>query len=250
VHDPFIPHQKLEASVMLTAFGRIIKSSDTRYHFIRSFSRPERVLELGCGPATNSRFIHAQFPESEICGVDILPPAAMPDFMRYQVVNLDTTNLPFPDGHFDMIVFTHVLEHLHNPWRIGSEIHRVLKEGGRIYVEVPNWTSMFVPSFGFKRHQHYPFNFFDDITHVQLWSLNGIYDFLDDACSLQVKKIGKMRNWRRLVVDPLIVLYGLIAGNRPVITTSIWNTFGLSIYGIGKKVKGAGRMHEPHPERT
>jgi len=220
---------------MLASIAAFIKSADSRNRFIRSFPSMERALELGCGPATNCRYITAHFPEAEMHGVDILPAERMPDFVRYQVVNLDADPLPYPDAHFDCIIFTHVLEHLKTPWHVGAEIHRVLKPGGRIYVEVPNWTSMFVPSFRFMRSQRYPFNFFDDITHIKPWSLQGIHDFLVDACALEVRRSGKMRNWVRVFADPFIMLFGLIALRRPIITTSIWNLFGLSIYGVGRK---------------
>src|SRR3972149_6057601 len=57
---------------------------------------------------------------------------------------------------FDVIMVAHILEHLHFPLILGSEIRRVLKKGGRVYVETPNWTSVFVPSFGYKRHFLFP----------------------------------------------------------------------------------------------
>lgn len=47
-----------------------------------------------------------------------------------------------PSEHFDVVTLWHVLEHLHNPTLVLREVHRVLKPGGRIMVEVPNFQSI------------------------------------------------------------------------------------------------------------
>lgn len=47
-------------------------------------------------------------------------------------------NLPFKDRVFDTIVMNHVLEHFENPSEILKEVHRVLKDGGKLIVCVPN----------------------------------------------------------------------------------------------------------------
>lgn len=43
----------------------------------------------------------------------------------------------YPDGHFDVVVGLHVLEHVHNPATFVSEVHRVLSPKGRVYFQVP-----------------------------------------------------------------------------------------------------------------
>ncbi len=45
--------------------------------------------------------------------------------------------LPFKDNAFDAVISEAVLEHVHSPTRIVSEIHRVLKPGGYICIAVP-----------------------------------------------------------------------------------------------------------------
>lgn len=49
----------------------------------------------------------------------------------------DAADLPFKDGSIDMIIFKNVLEHVPNPNRVLSEIERVLKKGGTLYVKIP-----------------------------------------------------------------------------------------------------------------
>ena len=45
----------------------------------------------------------------------------------------------FPDNHFDVVTLWHVLEHFSDPVRILADIGRILKPGGRLMIEVPNF---------------------------------------------------------------------------------------------------------------
>jgi ubiquinone/menaquinone biosynthesis C-methylase UbiE len=48
------------------------------------------------------------------------------------------TELPFPEGEFDMVTCMAVLEHLFDPEKAIREINRVLRKGGYLMIEVPN----------------------------------------------------------------------------------------------------------------
>ncbi len=47
------------------------------------------------------------------------------------------TNLPFDSDAVDLIVTQEVLEHVDDPFRAASEIYRVLKPGGKAFVQLP-----------------------------------------------------------------------------------------------------------------
>lgn len=49
----------------------------------------------------------------------------------------DAHHLPFPEGHFDLVLSQGVLEHTHDSDRVAAEMYRVLKPGGLVYAEVP-----------------------------------------------------------------------------------------------------------------
>jgi len=52
-------------------------------------------------------------------------------------IDLDVTALTFPDDHFDLILCSHVLEHVPNDRLAMSELLRVLKPGGTAILMVP-----------------------------------------------------------------------------------------------------------------
>lgn len=208
---------------------------DVRFKFLKKLAHSKKVLELGCGRGGNCIALKGIWPKIEIYGIDLLEKDEVPDFVNYIKSNLDTEPLPYPDEFLDAILMSHVIEHLNHPLQLGSEINRVMKGGAVIYVETPNWTTMFVPSFGFKRDQHNPFNFFDDPTHIKPWSKHGIFEFLFQGCGLHVRKVGTIRNWPRIPFDLLLILRGLIKGTRSDIVSGFWNLYGWCIYAIAVK---------------
>lgn len=49
--------------------------------------------------------------------------------------------MPFPDGFFDGVTLLAVLEHVFDPYAVIREVHRVLRPGGELVVDVPNVAS-------------------------------------------------------------------------------------------------------------
>jgi SAM-dependent methyltransferase len=54
-------------------------------------------------------------------------------------VNGDALHLPFPDGTFDRVIASEVLEHIDDDAGAVAELTRVLRPGGTIAVTVPAW---------------------------------------------------------------------------------------------------------------
>jgi len=63
----------------------------------------------------------------------------------------DAHDLPFAAGTFDAVVIQAVLEHVIDPTRVVSELHRVLAPGGLIYSEVPFMQQVHEGAYDFTR---------------------------------------------------------------------------------------------------
>jgi len=60
-----------------------------------------------------------------------------------RVINASGEQLPFDNESFDVVYSNNVLEHTTDPRQVLREAVRVLKPGGTLYVEVPNYLSYF-----------------------------------------------------------------------------------------------------------
>jgi hypothetical protein len=93
-----------------------------------------RVLDLGCG---NGSF-DASGLQATVIGLDLeggsTPPA--------RFVRGDASGLPFAAGTFDAVVSNHSLEHVRDLDGCLSEMSRVLKSDGCVYVAVPDSTTL------------------------------------------------------------------------------------------------------------
>lgn len=112
----------------------------------------ERVLDLGCGFGRHA--FEAYRRGAHVIAVDRSPEevtqvTAMframvaageaPAEVTAQAVRADLLALPFPSGHFDVVIASEVLEHIPDDARAIAEIARVVRPGGRVAVTVPRW---------------------------------------------------------------------------------------------------------------
>ena len=99
-------------------------------------------LEIGCG--TGWLCALAQEMGWQVVGLDINLKACLVARQTWGISVLcsDSLSLPFKSNAFRLVVLRHVLEHLPSPQQALSEVHRVLKEGGWVALELPNAKSL------------------------------------------------------------------------------------------------------------
>ena len=96
-----------------------------------------RILDIGCATGALLVFLHDL--GWHVTGVEISPSA---EYARNER-NLDVKSLPleensFPPECFDVVLASHLIEHLNNPRSFLDETHRVLKPDGRVFITTPN----------------------------------------------------------------------------------------------------------------
>lgn len=86
--------------------------------------RDTTVLELGCGDGFQLGLLRARY--ERVVAID---PEAFPETTG-GFVRSAAEALPFPDGRFDLVISSNVIEHLNDRPRGLEEVRRVLRPGG------------------------------------------------------------------------------------------------------------------------
>ncbi|MGD1017785.1 MAG: methyltransferase domain-containing protein [Verrucomicrobiia bacterium] len=106
-------------------------------------------------------------------------------------------DLHLADSAYDGVIFWDVLEHVHNPLEILAEIRRILRPGGYLFGQVPNWrgltnrykTFLNRHGFGHKQFKHF------GIPHH-------VFNFDEGSLRLMLEKAGfevvYCRSWSKL----------------------------------------------------
>jgi SAM-dependent methyltransferase len=89
------------------------------------------LLDIGCG----TKPYRDLFPTTIYVGLEIDHESSRKRGIADAFY--DGTVFPFADGEFSAVLCNQVLEHVFNPQEFLSEVHRVLKPGGRMLLSVP-----------------------------------------------------------------------------------------------------------------
>ena len=151
------------------------------------------VLDIGC--ATGALLAFLRNRKWRVMGVEISPCAG---FAREER-GLDVRNIPlednkFPEGSFDVIHASHLIEHLNDPRSFLAETFRILKNTGSIFIATPNISGFQARLFGSRWRSA----IFD---HLYLFSKRTLTRMLKDTGF----KIESCRTWG-----------GLAAGTAPL----------------------------------
>ena len=107
----------------------------------------ERVLDIGSGPGfLAGEMASAVGASGSVTGIDpsehMLSLAGERRAPAHLTFGPGTaTDLPFPDGEFDVVTSTQVYEYVADMPRALAEAHRVLRPGGRLLVLDTDWDS-------------------------------------------------------------------------------------------------------------
>ena len=156
--------------------------ADQKYDNIRklcSHIPHQRILEVGAGDgAISERLCTRQFC-TELYALDIsesginkIKQKHIPRIRQAHV--FDGAHLPYPDQDFDLVILSHVVEHLEHPRQLLYEACRV---GKAVFVEVPlEDTRSLSP-------QYIP----DHVGHINVYSPRTIRHLLQ-TCGLEIQK--------------------------------------------------------------
>lgn len=115
--------------------------NDTKFKGVNVFKKCGRILDVGCGDGGLLYVFKAHGWETY--GVDISDNACQLARKKLgsHVYNNSLKLCSFPDSFFDVVFLNHVIEHMPCPYEELSEINRILKENGFVFVYTPNVNS-------------------------------------------------------------------------------------------------------------
>lgn len=187
------------------------------------------VLDLGCGNHS-VRYFKMQFPSCYYVGIDRgvynNDPLDFTLMNEYHQSDLESGIIQVVrDGVFDLVVLSHVLEHLRNGLKTLDAALRKAKPSGLIYVAHPYAEAVKFPS------QKGTLNFFDDSTHVTLFAPGEIAKFLRSK-GCEVLSHGRTRLLRNLVtMPPRTILASASGGN---VGPTLWDLYGFEEFTVAR----------------
>ncbi len=132
------------------------------------------ALDIGCGAGDNAALIKSVYPESKVSGITHSKAErelAIPHMDRCWVFDIEGQ---LPDDlaaqTFDVLLFSHVLEHVRDPAAVLAKFARLLVPGGAIVIAVPNVLSFRQRlKFLFGSFEYEPAGMLDD-THLRFFT--------------------------------------------------------------------------------
>lgn len=158
----------------------------------------QRVLELGTGPGTVTRILHAK--GCKVTGVEMDPETlatCAPFCERTVQANLEDPQwaAPLAGESFDAIICADVLEHLRDPRPLLNQLHGFLKPGGSVLMSLPNASHLTVVASLLGGRFPYQKNGLLDHTHLKFYGREDL-DALLRECGLL------WQHWHTVQVDP------------------------------------------------
>ena len=160
-----------------------------------------KILDLGTGSGYLSFSIAEKFTDMFIIGLDIVEKALVDNRIKAEKENIknisfityDGINFPFSDNDFDMVVSRYALHHFPDIQKSISEVSRVLKSGGFLFISDPapnaNDTSKFIDEYmQLKKDGHIKFYTKDEWEQICTEVGLKVVDFWDSSIRFPKKK--------------------------------------------------------------
>ncbi len=209
-------------------------SLPSKFRFLVRFyaDRPFRLLDIGLGnhSASNTK---KWFPVCQYYGVNLDKHYNNDEndfrlMKAFYEMNLEALDFQIiPDNYFDFIMMSHVVEHLKNGDAVIAGLLPKLRKGGLIYVEFPSLNSTTLP------RMKGTLNFFDDDTHVHIYSLQEIYN-LFMRHNYRIVAGGVLQRWHNITLILLKIPHNLFKYGR-IVPSIFWDLLGFAGYVLAEK---------------
>lgn len=130
-----------------------------------SLERELSVIEIGCGSGWAISYRHPKIRYLAVDRGSVFRDELEGRGVEFHEADVATTPLPVANGSVDLILLNHIIEHIANSEFFGSELRRILRPGGHLYIRTPNLARV-------------QWAFWDDHTHVKPFTVHSLDHFM------------------------------------------------------------------------
>ncbi len=209
-----------------------------RFRFIKNTPIHSKFLDVGAGDGGLQYWKEWRLPprnDLEMYAIDMQKGKLFSRYIDYQICNLDKECIKYDDNYFNVVFISHVLEHINDETRFILDVNRVLKNGGKLYIEIPTPETINYPSRRLFIDQGInvsTVNFFDDNSHLKTYDAEELKRLLHSN-GFRILEYGVIEN--KYIEDKLFS-YGIKNNDQELLTYSIWSKLRWAQYIIGEKV--------------
>ena len=140
---------------MTYAMWQYKKGKDTIKFYLKNTSESEMfedkdVLDVGCGAAGKSLY-YLSLGANSVVGIDVVEKYEREAYELQKELGLegfkfcvaDASETDFQDNSFDTVIMNDAMEHVDKPEKVLEEVKRILKPGGKLYVNFPPYNHPF-----------------------------------------------------------------------------------------------------------
>jgi len=111
-----------------------------RFNIAKNFVHSGTVLDIGTSTGTMLDIFKNEGWET--WGVEPSNNALIAQAKGHKIFHTTFENTNIPSGKFDLVIINHTLEHFKNPLEVLIKTNKILKKGGIVLVDVPNFNSL------------------------------------------------------------------------------------------------------------
>ena len=202
----------------------------------RQIPKDGRVLDIGCigfkqvEMARSLGLNHLQHFGVDYCE----PEGPLPERFTFKRADLNADKLPFDDDTFDLVVASHIIEHVSKPVEFFGDCVRVCRPGGLLYFEAPSERSLWLPGMPFNHHLFHSLSFYDDPTHCSRpWTPQSLYR-LAKYYSCEPVRANYLFSWIHRLLAPVTLPIAFLT-RHPLFMWCVWQTVGWVSYLVVQK---------------
>ena len=187
--------------------------SGARKEFVESLPvNPQAtLLEIGCGSGETAAYARSMGKCGWCCGVELFEQAGLEARTKLDAVvigDIEDLRLVLPDGPFDVLLLSEVLEHLVDPWAVLRRLRTLLKPGATVVAGSPNVSHHSVLRALIEGQWRYVEKGIFDMTHLR-WFTPSSYQEMFESCGFSVEQSGPAYplRWKARLFDRLTGSY-------------------------------------------